>query len=152
MAEAKAKQEKEKALAKAKADAKKAAQAKLKAESQGDALRAAMRGDVASTAGIRGGASNRNQVGGGGGNSKYARQVQQCVQPRLRFNGNTKLSLNYRVDFDASFKPKSAKITKRSGNPAFDAAVQKALMACHPFPKPPSGNTFVAGPYTYTPQ
>lgn len=153
-AEAKAKaaaEAKAKAAAKAKADARKAAQAKAKAESKGDALRAAMRGDVSSTAGIRGGQSDRNQVGGGGGNSGYARRVQQCVEPRLRFSGNQRLKVTYRVDFDSSFTPTGAKILVRSGNPAFDRAVQAALMACKPFPKPPGGDSYVTGPYRYNP-
>ncbi len=142
---------KAKAAAKAKADAKKAAEAKARAESKGDALRAAMRGDINSTAGIRGGQSDRNQVGGGGGTSGYARLVQQCVEPRLRFSGNQRLKVTYRVDFDGSRTPTSAKILVRSGNPAFDRAVQAALMACKPFPKPPDGNSYVTGPYRYTP-
>ncbi|NOL48816.1 cell envelope integrity protein TolA [Pelistega europaea] len=146
------KEAKEKAAAKAKADARLAAQAKAKANTKGDALRAAMRGDINSIAGIKGGINDRNQIGGGGGTDGYARLVKACVEPRLRFSGNQRLKVRYKVEFDSAYKVTSAAITRTSGNKAFDIAALNALKQCNPFPKPPSGNRFVEGNYEFRPQ
>ena len=111
-----------------------------------------MRGDVNSRAGIKGGQNDRNQVGGGGGTSDYARRVKACVEPRLRFSGNQRLKLTYRVEFDDKYKVTNARITVTSGNKAFDTAVVNALKQCNPFPKPPNNNKFVTGPYDFRPR
>lgn len=151
LAEKKAKEKAERE-AKAKADARLAEQNRAKANSQGDALRAAMRGDVNSRAGIKGGQNDRNQMGGGGGTSDYVRKVKACVEPRLRFSGNQRLKLTYRVEFDDKYKVTNARVTVTSGNKAFDNAVVNALKQCDPFPKPPNNNKFVTGPYDFRPK
>ncbi|WP_051532292.1 cell envelope integrity protein TolA [Brackiella oedipodis] len=156
-AEAKAKKEAEEkakkeaaAKAKAAADAKKAAETKSKANTKGDSLRGAMRGDINSIAGIKGGQNDRNQRGGGGGSSAYIRAVQACVEPRLTFRGVQRLNLNYEVKLDASMRPISAKITRRSTNPAFDKAVQAALLKCNPYPpNPPGGSRTINGTFRF---
>lgn len=133
-------------------DARLAAEAKVKANSQGDALRAAMRGDINSRAGIKGGFNDRNQIGGGGGTDAYARLVKACVEPRLRFSGNQRLKVRYKVEFDGARKVTSARITRTSGNKAFDNAALNALKLCNPFPKPPTGNDYVEGNYEFRPR
>ncbi|ETD72413.1 hypothetical protein V757_04620 [Pelistega indica] len=111
-----------------------------------------MRGDINSRAGIKGGQNDRNQIGGGGGNDGYARLVKACVEPRLRFSGNQRLGVRYRVEFDSSRTVTNARITRTSGNKAFDTAALNALKQCNPFPKPPTGNSYVEGNYEFRPQ
>lgn len=151
-AKAKAEREAKAKAAKAKMDARLAAETKVKANSQGDALRAAMRGDINSRAGIKGGFNDRNQIGGGGGTDAYARLVKACVEPRLRFSGNQRLKVRYKVEFNGARKVTNARITRTSGNKAFDNAALNALKLCNPFPKPPTGNNYVEGNYEFRPR
>lgn len=133
----------------------KAEEARKKAEEERiakeKAKRDAIRGDIMSRAGIKGGQNNTNQIGGGGGNSEYIRRVQACVQPHLKFNGPKKLKLNYKVVLGPNNKVQSSTVVVTSGNKAFDTAVLRAIYQCNPFPKPPKGNV-IQGPYIYTPR
>ncbi|WP_143244820.1 energy transducer TonB, partial [Basilea psittacipulmonis] len=124
---------------------------KAKAEREAAALRAAMRGTATSVAGIAGGVNDKNQLGGAGGTSDYQRAVQSCVQPHLIFNGGTNLQLRYRVYLDEQRHPIRTEITRRSGNPAFDRAVQNALMACDPYPPSKEPVPVINGIYKYKP-
>ena len=108
-----------------------------------------MRGDIASVAGIPGGRNDRNQRGGGGGNNAVIQAIQRCVQPLLRFGGPQRLTAHYEVTIDANLRATNARITRRSGNPAFDNAVVNALKACKNYPAAIRNSKFT-GPFTYT--
>ncbi|WP_028884463.1 TonB family protein, partial [Taylorella asinigenitalis] len=140
---------------KAEEEKRKAEEARKKAEAERiakeKAKRDAIRGDILSRAGIKGGQNSVNQQGGGGGNSEYIRKVQACVQPHLKFNGPKKLTLRYKIILGSNNKVQSATIAVTSGNKAFDTAVLRAIYQCKPFPKPPKGNV-VQGPYNYSPR
>lgn len=149
------KRKEEEARKKAEEERRKAEEARKKAEEERiakeKAKRDAIRGDIMSRAGIKGGQNNTNQIGGGGGNSEYIRRVQACVQPHLKFNGPKKLKLNYKVVLGPNNKVQSSTVVVTSGNKAFDTAVLRAIYQCNPFPKPPKGNV-IQGPYIYTPR
>ncbi|ELA5061555.1 TonB family protein, partial [Salmonella enterica subsp. enterica serovar Brandenburg] len=97
-------------------------------------VRGAMRGDVNSIAGIQGGRNAQNQRGGGGGNNAVIQAIQRCVQPLLRYGGAQRLTAHYEVTINANLKATNARITRRSGNAAFDNAVVNALKACQNYP------------------
>jgi colicin import membrane protein len=140
---------KKKAEAKAAADAKAAAETKAQANRQAPDVRGAMRGDIASIAGIQGGRNTQNQRGGGGGNSAVIQAIQRCVQPLLRFGGAQRLTAHYEVTIDANLRASNARITRRSGNAAFDNAVVNALKACPKYPAAIKSSKFT-GHFNYT--
>ena len=108
-----------------------------------------MRGDIASIAGVQGGRNAQNQRGGGGGNNATIQAIQRCVQPLLRFGGNQRLTAHYEVTINANLKATNARITRRSGNPAFDNAVVNALKACQNYPAAIRSSKF-SGHFNYT--
>src|SRR5690606_22222560 len=155
----KAKAEKE-AAAKAAAEkaeaAKKAAAAKKAQEEKAkrDAIRAAMRGDALGAAGIAGGTADRNQSGGGGRDTGYASRVAACIRARVTYPAPPRSGANPTVQYRASLDTGSGRvtgvrITRSSGIPAFDRAVESGIRACNPFPKPPAGKypAYVDGNY-----
>jgi colicin import membrane protein len=130
---------KERALADQKA--KEAAAAAAKRE---QALRDAFRNDAMGAAGIPGGTADRNQAGGGR-NDGYGAQVRACVQPGVAFptpprSGATNPAAVYRVQLRPDGTIADVKLTRGSGNPNFDRAVETGIRRCSPFPKPPSGS------------
>jgi colicin import membrane protein len=130
---------KEKALADQKA--KEAAAAAAKRE---QALRDAFRNDAMGAAGIPGGTADRNQAGGGR-NDGYGAQVRACVQPGVAFptpprSGAANPAAVYRVQLRPDGTIADVKLTRGSGNPNFDRAVETGIRRCSPFPKPPSGS------------
>ena len=132
----------QKAKEKAHADqkAKEAAAAAAKRE---QALRDAFRNDAMGAAGIPGGTADRNQAGGGR-NDGYGAQVRACVQPGVAFptpprSGATNPAAVYRVQLRPDGTIADVKLTRGSGNPNFDRAVETGIRRCTPFPKPPSG-------------
>ncbi len=133
----------QKAKEKAQADqkAKEAAAAAAKRE---QALRDAFRNDAMGAAGIPGGTADRNQAGGGR-NDGYGAQVRACVQPGVAFptpprSGSTNPAAVYRVQLRPDGTIADVKLTRGSGNPNFDRAVETGIRRCTPFPKPPSGS------------
>ena len=113
------------------------------AEAKRQALRAAMRGDALEAAGIPNGNADRNQRGGGGSDG-YAAKVRACVQPGVVYNvpprnGSANPTASFRTRLGANGQVQGVDLTRSSGNPRFDDAVQKGIVACSPFPKPPGG-------------
>ena len=113
------------------------------AEAKRQALRAAMRGDALEAAGIANGNADRNQRGGGG-NDGYAAKVRACVQPGVVYNvpprsGSANPTASFRTRLASNGQVQGVDLTRSSGNPRFDDAVQKGILACSPFPKPPGG-------------
>ena len=108
-------------------------QARLKRE---QALRDALRRDALLAAG---------QAGGDGRNDGYGAQVRACVQPGVAFptpprSGATNPAAVYRVQLRPDGTIADVKLTRGSGNPNFDRAVETGIRRCSPFPKPPSGS------------
>ncbi|WP_368648730.1 cell envelope integrity protein TolA [Castellaniella ginsengisoli] len=141
----KAEKEKAEKAAAEKAAAEKAAREKAakEAEAKRQALRAAMRGDALEAAGIASGNADRNQRGGGG-NDGYAAKVRACVQPGVVYNvpprsGSNNPTASFRTRLGSNGQVQGVDLTRSSGNPRFDDAVQKGILACSPFPKPPGG-------------
>ena len=133
----------QKAKEKAQADqkAKEAAAAAAKRE---QALRDAFRNDAMGAAGIPGGTADRNQAGGGR-NDGYGAQVRACVQPGVAFptpprSGAANPAAVYRVQLRPDGTIADVRLTRGSGNPNFDRAVETGIRRCSPFPKPPSGS------------
>lgn len=144
---AKEKAEKEKAdKEKAeKAAAEKAAKEKAakEAEAKRQALRAAMRGDALEAAGIPNGNADRNQRGGGG-NDNYGAMLRDRIKPRVIYNApdrsdSANPTASFRVRVGSNGQVQSVDLLRSSGNPRFDDAVQKGILASSPLPKPPSG-------------
>ena len=113
------------------------------AEAKRQALKAAMRGDALEAAGIPSGNADRNQRGGGG-NDGYAAKVRACVQPGVVYNvpprsGSANPTASFRTRLGSNGQVQGVDLTRSSGNPRFDDAVQKGILACSPFPKPPGG-------------
>ena len=73
--------------------------------------------------------------------SNWGAKLKACVQPHLRFSdasaGNPKVEIT--VQLLPSGSPVGARVVKSSGNALFDAAVERAIMRCDPFPRPESG-------------
>ncbi|MCX5590919.1 cell envelope integrity protein TolA [Alcaligenes endophyticus] len=150
--------EKEEADRKAKAEAERKAKAAAAAKAEADrkakeeAFRQAMR---EGTPGRPGGNADRNQAGGGGGNTGYGALVASCVRPRVIYNhparsdvrGNP--TLRYRVDLSPNGNVNSVRILRSSGITQFDDAVEKGIAKCNPFPKPPNGKypSYIDGDY-----
>ncbi len=150
-AERKAKEEAER---KAKAEAERKAKAAAEKKAKEEAFRAAMLGAGKEVAGAPGGTANRNQAGGSGGNDGYGAKVRACVRPRVVYNtpprnGNNNPALQYRVDLNPDGTVRHVRITRSSGIPLFDDAVQKGIAKCSPFPKPNSGRypSYIDGEY-----
>ena len=130
----------QKAKEKAQADQK----AKEAAAKREQALRDAFRNDAMGVAGIPGGTADRNQAGGGR-NDGYGAQVRACVQPGVAFptpprSGSTNPAAVYRVQLRPDGTIADVKLTRGSGNPNFDRAVETGIRRCTPFPRPPSGS------------
>ena len=150
-AERKAKEEAER---KAKAEAERKAKAAAEKKAKEEAFRAAMLGAGKEVAGAPGGTANRNQAGGSGGNDGYGAKVRACVRPRVVYNtpprnGSNNPALQYRVDLNPDGTVRHVRITRSSGIPLFDDAVQKGIAKCSPFPKPNSGRypSYIDGEY-----
>jgi colicin import membrane protein len=73
--------------------------------------------------------------------SNWGAKLKACVQPHMRFSdanaGNPKVELA--VQLLPSGTPVGVRTVKSSGNALFDAAVERAIMRCDPFPRPESG-------------
>jgi len=105
-------------------------QAVLKRE---QALRDAFRKDAMGASGIP-----------GSRNDGYGAQVRACVYPGVAFptpprSGSTNPAAVYRVQLRPDGTIADVKLTRGSGNPNFDRAVETGIRRCTPFPKPPSG-------------
>ena len=142
----KAAKEKAAKEAAAKAAADKAAKEKAakEAAAKRDALKAAMRGAAMEAAGIPNGNADRNQRGGGGGNEGYAAKVRACVQPGVIYNvpprsGSGNPTARFRTHLASNGQVQGVDLSQSSGDTRFDDAVRKGILACSPFPKPPSG-------------
>jgi colicin import membrane protein len=85
----------------------------------------------------------RGQQAGGGKNDGYGAKVKACVQPGVSFptppRGNTNPAAQYRVDLRPDGTVANVKLTRSSGNPNFDRAVETGIRRCSPFPTLPSG-------------
>ena len=132
-----------------KAAAEKAAKekaAKEKAAKEAAARREALealRSDALQAAGIPDGNANRNQRGGGG-NDGYAAKIRACVQPGVIYNvpaqtGTQNPTSLFRVHLESNGQVRQVELIRSSGISRFDGAVQKGILACSPFPKPPGG-------------
>ncbi len=73
----------------------------------------------------------------------YGAQVCACIQPGVTFprppRGNSNPATQYRVDLRPDGTIAGVKLTRSSGNPNFDRAVETGVRRCSPFPIPPSG-------------
>ena len=141
--EEEAKKAKEAADKKAKEEADKKAKADAAKKAAADkALKDAFRSDALGAAGIPGGTADRNQAGGGN-NDGYGAKVKACVQPGVSFptppRGNTNPAAQFRVDLRPDGTVANVKLTRSSGNPNFDRAVETGIRRCSPFPTLPSG-------------
>jgi colicin import membrane protein len=141
--EEEAKKAKEAAEKKAKEEADKKAKADAAKKAAADkALKDAFRNDAMGAAGIPGGTADRNQAGGGS-NDGYGAKVRACVQPGVAFptppRSNTNPAAQYRVNLKPDGTILAVKLTRSSGNPNFDRAVETGIRRCTPFPPPPSG-------------
>jgi colicin import membrane protein len=102
-----------------------------------------MRGAAMEAAGMPNGTADHNQRGGGG-NDGYAAKVRACVQPGVIFNvppraGSANPTVQFRTKLNSNGKVQDATMTHSSGNPNFDEAVHRGILACSPFPPPPNG-------------
>ena len=74
----------------------------------------------------------------------YTARVIACIRPRIAFNvpANAKRGNNV-ATFEVNLLPNgevvNTKMVKSSGLPAFDAAVDRAIARCNPFPRPTDG-------------
>jgi TonB family protein len=88
--------------------------------------------------------TDRNQVDGGR-NDGYGAQVRACLQagvvfPRPQRSGPTNPAVVYRAQLHSDGRIADVKLTRGSGNPNFDRAVETGIRGCSPFPRPPSGS------------
>jgi len=142
----KAAAEKAAAEQKAKEDAAKkaAAEAAAKKAAADKALKDAFKNDI--MAGMANGSADRNQAGGGGGRDNgYAAKVRACVQPGVAYptpqrSGSTNPTAEYRVQLNSSGQVMGVNLTRSSGIPSFDRAVESGISRCNPFPKPSTGS------------
>ena len=98
-------------------------------------------------AGIPGGTADRNQAGGGR-DSGYGARVRACVQPRVIFqppprSGGSNPAAQYQVQLGSGSTVTRVTLTKSSGNPAFDTAVERGIRACNPFPRPTTNDSLI---------
>lgn len=123
------------------ADKKAKAEAAKKAAAD-KALKEAFRSDALGAAGLPGGTADRNQAGGGR-NDGYGAKVRACVQPGVSFpvpvRGTANPTAQYRVNLRPDGTIAGVKLTRSSGNPNFDRAVETGIRRCSPFPTPPTG-------------
>lgn len=139
----KAKEAKIAADKKAKEIADKKAKAEAAKKAAADkALKEAFRSDALGAAGLPGGTADRNQAGGGR-NDGYGAKVRACVQPGVSFpvpvRGTANPTAQYRVNLRPDGTIAGVKLTRSSGNPNFDRAVETGIRRCSPFPTPPTG-------------
>ncbi len=78
--------------------------------------------------------------------AQYNNRIVACIRPHITFNTPAGAK---RGDYVARFEVQLLKTGKKAGTPkllktsglkAFDNAVEKAILLCDPFPKPPVGN------------
>jgi TonB family protein len=106
-----------------------------------DALLAHLRKSIG---GISEGFANNNQAGSSR-NDGYGVQIRACIQPGVIFptpprSGSSNPAAVYRVQLRPDGAISDVRLTRSSGNPNFDRAVENGLRRCTPFPRPPSGS------------
>lgn len=72
----------------------------------------------------------------------YGNQIRACVQPNVTFvtpprRDNQNPTVQYRVKLNPNGTISGIDLITSSGNVGFDTAVQKGIIACRQFPKPP---------------
>jgi TonB family protein len=97
-----------------------------------------------STGGIPEGVANNNQAGISR-NDGYGARVRECIQPGVAFptpprSGSGNPAAVYRVQLRPDGAIADVRLTRGSGNPNFDRAVETGIRRCTPFPRPPSGS------------
>jgi colicin import membrane protein len=101
----------------------------------------AMAAAGSTTSSAAGGAAS----GGSGLSDSYRGQVVGCIRPHIAFNVPDGLRPKQHVaEFEVQLLPTGEQIgpprmTKSSGLPAYDQAVERAIRRCDPFPRPKEG-------------
>ena len=83
-----------------------------------------------------------NKPAAGRVDAGFAGRVRSCIRGNMRFDqdaGSPNFLVQTTVSLLPSGAPASVNIRKASGNTTFDAAVERAIMRCDPFPKPDAG-------------
>jgi len=88
-------------------------------------------------------ASAPARPGGGKGDSVWAGKVSAKIKSLISFNAGPSANPNATAEFDVKLLPDgsvaSANLTKSSGIPAFDQAVERAIKAAAPYPPDKDG-------------
>jgi colicin import membrane protein len=97
--------------------------------------------DMERIAGVPGPASpTAGARGGPKGDPNWAARVRQCIKPHMVFNEGSatgNLIATFRVQLvPGGEQLGDPKLAKSSGNSSFDAAVERAIQRCDPFPLP----------------
>jgi colicin import membrane protein len=70
-----------------------------------------------------------------------------CIRPRINFQSDGLPAKKYVAEFEVQLLPTgevgAIKVLRRSGLPAYDDAVERAIWQCKPFPLPPDGSRSV---------
>ena len=78
-----------------------------------------------------------------GQSESYVVKVSACIKPSVAFPTPPRSTSNptaqYRVDLRPDGTIAAVKLTRTSGNPNFDRAVDTGIRRCSPIPTPPSG-------------
>jgi colicin import membrane protein len=71
----------------------------------------------------------------------WGAKLEACIEPHLRYvdPSGSKPRVEVTVKLSDSGAPLNVRISKSSGNEAFDIAVERAVYGCNPFPKPETG-------------
>jgi colicin import membrane protein len=88
-------------------------------------------------------ATNTAAGGGSQGEPGYAGRIKGCIKPNIVFDP-TGAPPDTQAEFEVDLLPDGSqagapKMTKPSGLPAYDAAVDRAIRKCDPFPRPDNG-------------
>lgn len=120
---------------------KKAEEQKRKEQALRDKIRQQEMARIAGTAGPSTATAPRS--GGPKGDPTWEGRVRQCIKPHMVFNeGNVSGNLiaTFRVQVTPSGEQLGTpRLVKSSGNGAYDAAVERAISRCEPFPLPSGG-------------
>jgi colicin import membrane protein len=108
-----------------------------------------------STGGSAAGSPGATASGAGGGDRRYDALLASLIKPKIVFSVPEGTSPSVYADFEVDLLPTgeilAVRLTRPSGLPGYDAAVERAIRRTDPFPRKPDGSVDRTVPMRFRP-